>query len=236
MICFSDLGIHLSIGLVTERMMHITTLKNQSIEEKPTFWWYLNDDNCDDAVCDWCWWGDLSQSVSRCHAGAIFVHTAIQSPPAYNYGARLHMTMFELLVTTEFHGVNKNLTDQMMQKHVPRYQKWTLTCWGHLCAHCYTITGPPPAYNYGVRLHMRLMLRVRRMEMWICLLNFYHHRLQHHHYQHHHLDPGVAYNYGCALAPTKGQLWMRIMWEGEIWIQTKVAGTENLIRSFTKVP
>ena len=134
------------------------------------------------------------------------------------------MTMFELLVTTEFHGVNKNLTDQMMQKHVPRYQKWTLTCWGHLCAHCYTITGPPPAYNYGVRLHMRLMLRVRRMEMWICLLNFYHHRLQHHHYQHHHLDPGVAYNYGCALAPTKGQLWMRIMWEGEIWIQTKVAG------------
>ena len=64
-----------------------------------------------------------SQSVSRCHAGTIFVHTAIQSPPAYNYGARLHMTMFELLVTTEFHGVNKNLTDQMMQKHVPRYQK-----------------------------------------------------------------------------------------------------------------
>ena len=116
MICFSDLGIHLSIGLVTERMMHITTLKNQSIEEKPTFWWYLNDDNCDDAVCDWCWWGDSSQSVSRCHAGAIFVHTAIQSPPAYNYGGRLDMTMFELLVTTEFHGVNKNLTYQRMHK------------------------------------------------------------------------------------------------------------------------
>ena len=66
------------------------------------------------------------------------------------------MTMFELLVTTEFHGVNKNLTDQMMQKHVPRYQKWTLTCWGHLCAHCYTITGPPPAYNYGARLHITM--------------------------------------------------------------------------------
>ena len=151
-------------------------------------------------------------------------YTITGPPPAYNYGARLHITMFELFVTTEFHGVSKNMTDQRMQKHVPRYLEWTLTCWDNLCAHCYTITGPPPAYNYGVRLHMRLMLRVRRMEMWICLLNFYHHRLQHHHYQHHHLDPGVAYNYGCALAPTKGQLWMRIMWEGEIWIQTKVAG------------